>query len=325
MTRGQTLGALVAVYAAAVVVALVGAEAYLHVRGLGDRCRSGVPQHPDPPSPWARPDPRFGWVAERAFDVNPQGFRDPRDYAAVDLAAPTRRVLVVGDSFVWGAEGNADETLTRRLERSLGAGWSVFNVSAPGWGIDQMYLGYVAERDVLRPAIVVLAYIDDDVARVIEPFRFNENLAKPVFRLAGDGVALAADEPPSAREDGLARSVLFRCAAREVRRETTAVEVSRRLLARLVADTRARGEALLVVRIADADALAPAWHTPWRRARRFDDVVPATAWLDTTEPFAAAQQAGEALYRPLGHLSDVGAQMLSDLVAPRIALLAPNG
>jgi hypothetical protein len=323
MTRGQTLGALVAVYVAAVVAAVVGAEIYLHARGFGDRCWSGVPEHPGPPASWAVPHATFGWVATPASDINPQGFRDPRDFATVDLAAPTRRVLVVGDSFTWGAEERWEDTLTRRLERTLGAGWTVFNASAPGWGIDQMYLAYLAERDALRPAIVVLAYIDDDVARVVEPFRYNENLAKPVFRLDGDGVALI-EHPPSVDERGLARSVLFRCAGREVQRATTGVEITRRLLARLVAETAARDERLLVVRIADEAALAPWWRAPWHRARRFDDVIPATAWLDTTDAFAAAHRAGESLYRPLGHLTGAGTQMLAEIIAPRLRLLAPG-
>ncbi len=326
MTRIGRIAALALVYVAAVGMAVGGAEAYLRVHGLGDRCRSGMPEHPGPPAAWARPEPVLGWITDRGYDpgINPQGFRDPRDFAAVDLASSDPRVMMLGDSFVWGAEGAAEATIPRRLEGALGSGWSVFNVSAPGWGIDQMYLAYRAYRDVLRPRVVVLAYIDDDVARVIEPFRFNENVAKPVFRLAGDGVELVRTPPP-VRETGLASSVIFRCAAREVRRRTLGPTISRRLLAQLVADTAARGERLVLVRIAEQNGLTPRWRVPWRRAHRFAELVSADAWVDTTDAFVAAAAAGRALYEPLGHLTDEGKRIVTELVAPRVAPRAPRG
>jgi len=185
MMRARSVVALLAVHAAAVVVAVAAAEAYPQLRGLGDRCRSGVPEHPGPRAPWAVPHPAFGWVATPGPEINPQGFR-----------AGARR-----------DDGGRDQSAPHRTARR-----------------------------------------GDDGAR----------------------------------------------------------------------------QRLLVVRIADAAALTPAWRTPWRRARRFPDVVPTSAWLDATDAFTAAERAGEPLYPPLGHLSDVGTQMLADLIAPCVMLLAPG-
>jgi len=143
MTRTARRLALAAVYAGAAAIALAGAEVYLRRNGGGDGCQS-VSTAADVrmgPVPYAREDSDLGWVsAPRGDEVNPQGFRDPRPFVPVGDSDATTRVVVLGDSFMWGAQIESADSVPRELERILGAGWSVANVSAPGWGLDQMYL-----------------------------------------------------------------------------------------------------------------------------------------------------------------------------------------
>jgi hypothetical protein len=46
-------------------------------------------------------------------------------------------------------------------------------------GIDQMYLAYEKWENVIRPQVVILAFIDEDVDRVLEAYRVFEGMNKP--------------------------------------------------------------------------------------------------------------------------------------------------
>src|SRR5436853_707709 len=130
MTRSARCLALAAVYAGAAAIAGGGAELYLRRNGGGDRCQS-VPTAADVrrgPVAYAREDVDLGWVsAPHGNEVNPQGFRDPRPFVSEGSSASSAspRVVVLGDSFMWGAQIAPTESVPRELERILGAGWTV--------------------------------------------------------------------------------------------------------------------------------------------------------------------------------------------------------
>ena len=81
---------------------------------------------------WPRKDADLGWVlddrptdfysdagrAAPAYKPNPQGFRDAKDFAAVDLHSGKRRIMVLGDSFVFGVGVDAKDAIPSVLEVS---------------------------------------------------------------------------------------------------------------------------------------------------------------------------------------------------------------
>jgi hypothetical protein len=310
-------------YAAAVAIAVGGAEWWLRRHDGGDRCLGEAPPGAGRAAPaayYARPDRELGWVtAPRAGEVNPQGFRDPRPFTAPAGATGARRVLVLGDSFMWGSHLVPADTVPRRLEAALGPGWEVANVSAPGWGLDQMYLAYRRYRDVLRPSVVVLAFIDDDVHRVLDTYRPAERLTKPAFDLVDEALVLRTGPPArGAATRLLRRSVVFRCAARTVRRATTARALARHLLGAVAREAGARGERLVVVRIPDGHAMRSALGRAWWRRRDLTDAAVGATRVEVFPALAAAAARGRVLYVEDGHLNAAGSAMLAALLAPPV-------
>jgi hypothetical protein len=120
-------------------------------------------------------------------DTNAQGFRDDKDFSRAALDGSGQRVMILGDSFMAGAGTSREQSVPALLNERLGGTHQVFNVAVPGWGIDQMYLAYGRYKDVLKPHVVILAFIDEDVSRVLQAYRKEERLNKPSFTLDDDG------------------------------------------------------------------------------------------------------------------------------------------
>ncbi|HTE06572.1 MAG TPA: GDSL-type esterase/lipase family protein, partial [Planctomycetota bacterium] len=96
-----------------------------------------------------------------AFSISPQGLRDDRTYAPEHPG--TTRILLVGDSFVFGVGVELQDTLGRQLERDLnedgahGRPVEVVAVGVPGYGLDAY--ATLIERWVprLHPDLIVVA------------------------------------------------------------------------------------------------------------------------------------------------------------------------
>ncbi len=104
-----------------------------------------------------------------SYCTNDDGYRDgPLPMAVTD----GERVLLVGDSFVWGTGLQDADRLDVVLERSLRAGdpnrdWDVFNIAQPGLAFSAYVeaLGHHVPR--VRPAHVVIGYLErNDLLRV---------------------------------------------------------------------------------------------------------------------------------------------------------------
>lgn len=116
---------------------------------------AGLYRPPDTPITTARPDlytadPHAGytlWPSKvttyrypQTSDVaiplvsNADGFRTSREF---DERDDRLRVLIVGDSFVFGQGVWAEERVTKQLE-ALQPQWRVDNMGMTGWGIDLM-------------------------------------------------------------------------------------------------------------------------------------------------------------------------------------------
>jgi hypothetical protein len=111
---------------------------------------------------------------------NSDGFRNAREFDDQD---GRRRILVVGDSFVFGLGVRAEDRLTEQLE-GMESAWRVDNMGMTGWGLDLMvraleHLGRKADPDV----VVLLVYTDD--FRRVHPYYAGVGYAFPKFELIG--------------------------------------------------------------------------------------------------------------------------------------------
>jgi hypothetical protein len=108
----------------------------------------------------------FGNFIDTRYHFNAQGWNDPRDYV-IAKPAGTRRVAVLGDSFVEAVQVNLGESFVAVAERATNrpdrpAEW--YNFGNSGWGTAQEY-------EVLRhyaldyhPDVVILLFDQNDLA-----------------------------------------------------------------------------------------------------------------------------------------------------------------
>jgi hypothetical protein len=127
-------------------------------------------------------------------DLNRHGYRD-RDFS--EEKAGRKRLLMSGDSFLFGDNVAPHQTLPRALQRSLGGDYQVFNLGVAGDGPDQSYARLLRDGLALEPDAVALAlypandfndlaknrlYVFDDAGRLV----FNADnpvaAALPTFR-----------------------------------------------------------------------------------------------------------------------------------------------
>lgn len=94
--------------------------------------------------------------------ANRHGFRGARE---LDEADARTRILVVGDSFVFGEGVEESERFTDRIEAAE-PGWRVDNLGMTGFGPDLMLRAFQAVGLGLKPDVVVLAIYTDDFRRV---------------------------------------------------------------------------------------------------------------------------------------------------------------
>ena len=133
---------------------------------------------------WVQKDTTLGWVCRQkdylkfyqpdffnvAYAINSDGFRSPEFTIPMDTFPRAKRVLLLGDSFLFGIFLENDQTISAKIQQQLGADFEVFNLSIPGWGLDQMFQAYSKYVQQIQPDIVLLFYIDDDISRLVEAF-----------------------------------------------------------------------------------------------------------------------------------------------------------
>ena len=148
-----------------VLLAGVGTEVVLRVT-------DAVPEVESPLSGSHQSDPYLGWSGKPnlrlyfrrpEFDAlvqhDAEGWRQPEPPRP---AAPSSRILVVGDSFTWGWGVNQGEVFTDLLQAALPATVAVYNRSVPGFGTAQEYL--LLQRELaarVYDAVVLMFYMND--------------------------------------------------------------------------------------------------------------------------------------------------------------------
>lgn len=128
---------------------------------------------------------------------NAQRFRDDRDFGPVPPPGRTR-IAILGDSFVFGWGAEAAQSFPAQLEailRARGQDVEVINAGVPGQSMGEKVLWYREAVAPLRPNIVVLTLLVDDVD--------GEN-GLHLFDLQG-GAAVPLPVPRRERTNGLRR------------------------------------------------------------------------------------------------------------------------
>lgn len=105
-----------------------------------------------------------------------------------------KRILVFGDSYVFGVGVDEQHTLSARLERMLATGtqrYEVVNLGVAGYSTDQEYLLFRELAPSLAPDVVILVVCDNDFEGNMLDFVYRQYY-KPRFKLEADG-RLGAD------------------------------------------------------------------------------------------------------------------------------------
>ncbi len=181
-------------------------------------------------------DPTLGWgLTPRAslvsvdnqrdfryrIDVNSFGLRDRE--IKVEKPAGVRRVLVLGDSFVFGVGLKNEERFSDMLQHMLPEDVQVINCGVPGWGTDQEMLFYENSLRRLKPDLVVLTFLmQNDVVNNALNGPLIEVGTKPRFLCSGDSLSLVPPVPP-------AKLSLAARARRSLRKSRLLLFVKRRL------------------------------------------------------------------------------------------------
>jgi len=160
--------------------------------------------------PVVQADPVYGWSfapnshtrsvdTDRRLDyrveINSWGWRDPERPRAKQPGR--KRVLILGDSMVFGTGVQYGERFGDVLERALGDDVEVVNAAVGGWGTDQQYLYLRREGFRLDPDVVILGLcLGNDVTNNMIGHNLFGVAPKPRFELvAGELV----HHPPSKR------------------------------------------------------------------------------------------------------------------------------
>ncbi len=111
---------------------------------------------------------------------NGHGFRSHREFQDSDNR---RRILIAGDSFVFGQGVEESERFSNKLEE-FEPTWRVDNLGMTGWGLDLMLMAFEAVGGFASPDVLVLSIYTDDLHRV-SPYYSGVGFLNPRYQLRG--------------------------------------------------------------------------------------------------------------------------------------------
>lgn len=132
-----------------------------------------------------RPD-RVSLFKGHRVQINHRGVRDDEITDQHDSAGA--RILLLGDSQLFGDGVSFEETFSERLENIRGV--QAINAGVIGYGTDQELLYFEREGASYRPTLTIVCLNAYDLLDNIST-RIRSGYSKPVFELAGDGLRLA--------------------------------------------------------------------------------------------------------------------------------------
>ena len=144
-------------------------------------------------------DPRLGWVGRpnahgqfAGIDYLTKVTLDEYGFRAQipPFTEGKRNVLALGDSYAWGWGVNDSDVFAEVMNAS-DSSIRVYNLSAPGYGTDQSYLGLEAfleqHPEVRFSSAVLLLFVDNDIQDVSETTRYT--FPKPRFTIKNGALA----------------------------------------------------------------------------------------------------------------------------------------
>ncbi|MFA5156660.1 MAG: SGNH/GDSL hydrolase family protein [Candidatus Omnitrophota bacterium] len=135
----------------------------------------------------------YAWGGK--FTTNSKGLRGEKEYAYGKDAA-RKRIIIIGDSYVMGAENNDDQIFPFFLSRMLPE-YDILNFGVGGYGHDQMLIKLKEEAAGYHPDMVILLYLPDDNSRNLLEFR---DYAKPRYIFKDDKLRLTNVPVPPPEE-----------------------------------------------------------------------------------------------------------------------------
>jgi hypothetical protein len=127
------------------------------------------------------PNTKFRWITEKRrimYQSNERGFRVSKNSGSLQKHG-SRKLLILGDSHIWGLGIEYNKTLAGILSRSTEK-LDVVNLAMPGFGLDQMYLSLVHWGLNENPDFVIAGIFTDDFFRSFTNHTVFFN--KPVFK-----------------------------------------------------------------------------------------------------------------------------------------------
>jgi len=135
-------------------------------------------------------DEWLGWVPKPGrygrHVITPDRFRKTQPY---NVSPSGKKVLICGDSFTYCSGVLDNETWPYYLSEKTG--WKVINAGVSGYGLDQTILRLETVIDDIRPEIVIVSMIADDVSRCELSKRTH---FKPYFNII-NGKAVLCNQP----------------------------------------------------------------------------------------------------------------------------------
>lgn len=304
-----------------VLIFLCIGEYYLRSIGLEPYQRTYPNQYQNEPGViWVQTDPALGWTVDPAFlpaEINPQGFRAAEDFTKLPPTSAKTRVMIVGDSFTFGTHLAFEDSYASLVQAQLVATHEVYNLGVPGYGVDQMVLAYQAYSGLIKPDVVILAFIDDDIERVLEAFRVAEKLNKPSFTVQ-DGELVtrpAASAPEISLSKLIGKSVLFSYLLRESYFVFEAKPIVGKMLHDMEQEVRGNGGQLIVLRIPTQDQFGRL-QTQRRSWIGVESMLADTEaiYLSPVAEITQSPDWSSRLYFTDGHLNEDGNRLLADFI-----------
>ncbi len=187
-------------FVSSLVISLIAFELILRlvfpdVRGIPPPPRKGWALVPE--RIWTEYHPVLGWVHQKSkaailkiegheipLHTNALGFRGQREYPQTKPEG-VHRILVLGDSFVFGFGVRDEETFSAVLE-NRDPNLEMMNAGVPGYGIDQILLSFSVLGKSLKPDYVLIGIFPEDFWRATRAFA-DTGHAKPYFSLSAEG------------------------------------------------------------------------------------------------------------------------------------------
>lgn len=153
-------------------------------------------------------DKTLGWnlkpntkLKDKGISINSKGLRGLKEYP-YNKPFGRKRIAVIGDSFVFGAEHNDNEIFPYLIDKML-PNIDVLNLGVGGYGHDQILLKLKKEGIRYAPDIVILFFAACNIDRNIVTFR---DYAKPRYILK-EGKLVLKNVPVATPEEVIRKEI----------------------------------------------------------------------------------------------------------------------